>query len=94
MTHTTLHLQLRLHGEDSIDEIADRLAAQYGWTTDERARHAERMLDIRRTTLMDALFDRSRVPANRDAAAISHFLSAMDEAANDAQIQLRELPDP
>ena len=82
---------LRSFPGDSLDDIADRMAARYGWLADERQLHYNQMYDIRRTVALVATFDRVIVPVFRTPATLDAFLASFETRYTDAQQVLRDL---
>jgi len=81
LTHTALYMQLQLSPAGELDSIADRLASHYAWTAEERRRHLSRLYDIRRTTALDLLHEKTlaplaRAPSNVDACSIAAWKPA------------------
>jgi hypothetical protein len=65
LPHTTLYWELRLRPDESIEQIVERLAGQYVWTSTDRLYYAARLDDIRRTILSDVVFEQPAAPSAR-----------------------------
>ena len=93
LPHSALYSEARWFPEDSIEEIADRLAVRHYWTPANRELHLDRLRDIRRTIAAEAQHQRSLVPAAQTADAVDDYFAAVDERAKTTARELRELED-
>jgi hypothetical protein len=93
LTHAALFNASQTYPNDTIEAIADRLAARHHWTAEERSLHLDRLRDIRRTSAMIAIHGRALVPAERTQAALDVFFASIDRAFVRGQQTLEDTED-
>ena len=82
----------RAVGED-LPTLVNRLATHYQWTPEERAEHAERLYDIRRTAALLTSQERVLIPVERTQASLDAFFHVIDTRYTAAERTLQDLDD-
>ena len=78
-------MQVQHHPDEEVDDIADRLAAEMGWTPAERLHHADRLYDIRRTAAAVQLQEKQRIPLDRTTENVDAYFRGYDRRLAKAQ---------
>ena len=78
LTHAALLVQLQHHPDETVDDVATRLAAEMGWNPEERQLHTDRLYDIRRTAAAVQLQEKQRIPLDRTQANVDAYFRGYD----------------
>jgi hypothetical protein len=78
LTHAALLIQLQHHPDETVEDIADRLAAELGWNPEERRQHTDRLYDIRRTAAAVQLQEKQRIPLDRTQGNVDAYFRDLD----------------